>query len=103
MFVDYKTSIAPKLPKSSQFVGIIGKTINTEVKVEKILQIESPYGLSWVHTMYDKNGNQIIWFCPKEENKLSEFETFTITAKVKNHKEFAGVMQTIVTHLHAKI
>jgi len=85
------------IPTQPEFVGIIGEKRTFRVLVEKMMPFPSNYGRgqTYLHLMRDENGNQIVWWAG---DPLQEGETYTIQGKIKEHKVFNGIPQTIINY-----
>lgn len=79
----------------SEYVGKIGKRQTFEVTCDKMVVTNGYYGDSYLYIMTDKNGNKIVWF--SSNNVMNEGDSVTLTASVKDHKEFNGEKQTVIT------
>lgn len=78
----------------SQFQGTIGEVIQRTVTIKNNIMIESKYGKSRIHIMKDNDGNEYVW--NTASTSLTAGKTFVLKMKVKDHKEYQGVKQTIV-------
>ena len=80
--------------KLSEYVGEIGKRISfVPVEAEVVTSWDTQFGLTMLWKITDKDGNIFIW---KTSNNVHE-GTSMITATVKEHTEFRGVKQTVIT------
>lgn len=95
----------------SGYVGSIGDKVSAEVTL--VRAVDCKYNLGWksvsstLYIMKDKDGNIFTWktqgvlsFMPKggEYYKYIDAEyPFTITGKIKDHNEYNGVKQTVLT------
>lgn len=82
---------------NSQHVGTVGKRETFVVDVDRANYFESAFGLVWIITMRDENGNSIV-------SKSTSFYAdrgakLTIKATIKDHSEFRGERQTIVQRI----
>ena len=57
---------------------------------------DSPYGTCKLIKIRDEAGNLYITFY-RGENQLNEFENVSVRAKVRDHSEYDGEKQTVVT------
>jgi hypothetical protein len=80
---------------NSQHVGTIGQRMEFTLTVVTIRNFASDFGVSYQHIMSDGQ-NQFLWYGSKE---LEVGKTFKFKATVKNHNEFNGVKQTILTRV----
>ena len=85
--------------KPSAHVGQIKKRQEMVVTCEKVIKIDGNYGLTGIHRMVDENGNDLVWFASGSAAWLTEGETYTIKATPKEHTEYKGRPQTIVTRV----
>lgn len=82
----------------SDYVGEIGDKITFEVAKMTYKVIDGPYGESILYKFTDDLGNIFIWFTGKDvPDNVRE-----ISGTVKDHKEFQGVKQTILTRCKFK-
>lgn len=77
------------------FLGEVSQRMVFTARVEKLLSFDTVFGLSWLHIMTTPKGETLVY---RGSNKLAEErETITFRATVKEHKEFRGVNQTVVS------
>ena len=82
--------------KKSIYLGEINDRMTFEIESWKALTSwETMYGITVLYRFIDINGNVIIWKSSKYID--SEKEIKKLTGTVKEHKDFNGVKQTIVT------
>ena len=98
------------LPESN-YLGNVGEKISAEVTLK--LRVDMDYNIGWksisqsLYVMEDKDGNVITWktqgwleFRDKASGESKSVDTeypFTITGTVKEHAEYRGVKQTVLT------
>lgn len=90
------------LPKSnSEWLYNVGDKIsNVEMTLVSIREIESLYGLTYLHT-FKKGDNTLTWFT-QSGRKGAAGVTYKVSATVKEHKEFRGDKQTVLTRCKLK-
>lgn len=84
---------------NSQFVGEVGERITVEIASTRLVWSgENYYGSSNLIEFVDKDGNVFTWFtsCPFKENAT------VVTGTIKEHKEYKGVNQTVLTRCKIK-
>ena len=81
--------------KPSEWVGTVDERRVFTLLVEKVLSIESDYGVSKLHIMSDDQSNKFIWF--SHGATYDEGKTITLRGTIKKHDERNGVKQTILT------
>lgn len=98
---------------SSEYLGEVGKKLSITVTLKKSFSFENTFGYhtatTYIHNFEDADGNAIIW---KTTNSLIDytypedkpghceahpFTTGTLTGTVKEHSEYKGVKQTVLT------
>lgn len=80
--------------KSNEHIGKIGERITICVKSARVLFTKySDYGDSYFIEIIDENGHTIVWSTCNNEIEAGD----KITATVKDHQEFRGVKQTVIT------
>ena len=62
--------------------------------------MDSQFGISHMHIMLDADGNEYVWTTASKS--LEEGSTVHMRMKVKDHKEYKGVKQTIVYYCKIK-
>ena len=79
----------------SEFQGEVGEKLELTVVVEKAIALDGYYGLSTMHIMRDYDGNCYVWTTSARNWEVgSEHD---IVGTVKDHKQYKGVRQTILT------
>ena len=81
-------------PSNSTFQGTIGEWLEKTVTVKKNITLDGRYGTSHMHIMEDEVGNVYVWTTASKSKKAND--TITLRMKVKDHKEYEGVQQTVV-------
>ena len=95
----------------SEYVGNVGEKITVDVSVKGIYSFETHYSYygetSYIYKFEDKNGNIYTWktagcLDKKVGNRLvpiQEGEDCTITGTIKDHKEYKGEKETVLTRV----
>ena len=78
----------------SEYQGSPNEWMTKKVIIKKNITTDSHYGETHIHIMEDEDENQYVWSTASKN--LNEGETYTIKMKVKEHKEYKGVKQTVV-------
>lgn len=80
----------------SEFIGEIGNRIVCKISEWKLLTSwETMYGTTRLYRFIDEDGNVLIWKSSKYIDDTREISELTGT--IKEHKEYNGVKQTVVT------
>lgn len=87
-------------PTESEFVGTVGERLDFILKVNKVIQVDSSYGISSMHIMSDYDGNTFIW--NTNSKSLSEDKEYEIKGTIKGHNIYKGDKQTILTRCFTK-
>lgn len=83
----------------SHHVGVVGERIQViEVTCEQVIMSEGQYGVTGIHKMHDAAGNDLTWFATGGR-KLADGETATVSLTVKDHGEYQGRKQTVVSRV----
>ena len=80
---------------SGEYVGEIGDRDVFELKIEKVIGLDGYYGHSSMHIMTDANGNTFVWNTATKTLEVGT--TYNLKGTIKDHKEYKGVKQTILT------
>lgn len=95
----------------SNYIGAIGKKINATVVLDNIHEFEGFVrgSTSYIYTMKDSDGNVIVWKTSSmlaintvngedvDTDFIRKGDTMTITGTVKEHSEYRGTPQTVLT------
>lgn len=104
---DIAKAKARALKAKSEFVGNVGDRISVEVKSARTLYVKPGYGYyspdTYVNEIVGTDGNVYVWSSQTcVENEFAswfdeEEDALILTATVKEHSEYKGVKQTVVT------
>ena len=84
------------LEHSAGYVGEPKQRIEfTGLVVEHVQTIDGYYGVSHLHKMHDADGHRLVWFSSKE--RFEQGDVLSGKGTVKEHKEFRGEQQTVLT------
>lgn len=88
--------------KCSEFVGNVGERITFTAKTAGVLTSwDSQWGTTYLIQFTDENGNIFKWFASKfDANKLKN--GCSVAGTVKEHSEYKGVNQTVLTRCRIK-
>lgn len=91
--------------QNSSWFGAVGDRATFTLTVDRVIPHEKQaYGwqgrrgqtaTTYIHKMRDEAGNLAVWFSSGE--KLEEGKTYRLVATVKDHKDYRGVKETILT------
>lgn len=79
---------------NSKYQGQKDDWLTHAVIVKKNITTETHYGETHIHILEDVEGNQYVWTTASKN--LEEGCTYILKMKVKEHKEYKGVKQTVV-------
>lgn len=82
----------------SEHVGNVGDKITVEVILTKVSYFDSFYGMMAFYIFTDTDGNVFVWKTANDI-KYEIGDKFTIKGTVKEHSEYRGVKQTILTRV----
>lgn len=93
-----RAALAPK--STSEYVGEIGDKIEAKLTFKSEHHFETHYTyygeLNFIYKFADQDGNIIVWKTTKCFD-LKEGEEYTVKGKIKDHNEYKGEKQTILT------
>lgn len=84
----------------SEFVGEIGEKVSIEVTVERVAGYETQWGWTSVFTMVDADGNFFVW--KTSSGDMDEGSHVQVSGKIKEHSEYRGIKQTVLTRCKVK-
>lgn len=87
-------------PSLSNFQGEIGKKLTFVAKVTRAFELDGRYGVSYMHTFEDNDGNVYVWTTTTQ--CLEVGKNFEITGTVKDHSVYNDVNQTVMTRCKVK-
>lgn len=100
---DYKKYFAP--PSSSRWVGEVGQKYSGTLKLISTFFFENHFGyyggVTGIYKFNDENGNVIVWKTACRDD-LEEGNTYNITGTIKDHSDYKGEKQTILTRCKIK-
>lgn len=83
------------IESASEYVGEIGDRENFELTIKKAIGLEGFYGHSTMHIMEDACGNVFVWNTASKTLKVGE--TYKMKGTIKDHREYRGIKQTVLT------
>jgi hypothetical protein len=81
--------------KDSEYFGEVGARSEFTLEVIKKSGFSTQFGWTTLHIFKDENGNVATWFSSNKE--FEEGSAITIKATVKEHREYNGTKQTVLT------
>ena len=81
-------------PSKSEYQGAPGDWLVKDVVVKQAIALEGRFGSSTMHVMEDKDENVYVWTTASKSYKPDT--ELHLRMKVKEHKEYKGVKQTVV-------
>lgn len=95
---EQKALYAPK--STSEYVGEVGDKIEMKLIFKSEHSFETHYSyygeLNFIYKFADEAGNTIVWKTSKCYD-LKEGETYIVKGKIKDHNEYKGDKQTVLT------
>lgn len=85
---------------AGSYVGEIGERRDFTLRIKKAIAIAGYYGMSTMHIMEDADGNTFVWTTAAKT--LDVGETYNLKGTIKDHKEYKGIKQTILTRCALK-
>jgi hypothetical protein len=85
--------------KDSEYVGEVKKRIHLKLKISRPnYGFETMYGYQTIMFFVDESGNQFTWKTGSPFEG-SPGDWFDVSATIKDHKEYKGTKQTVLTHV----
>jgi len=88
-----KSMAAIKATSNSQHLGTVGEKITLTLTVDKIIEVETRFGLKYSHICHDENQNVVVYYGDLG-NLIMTSEVAEVSCKVKEHTVYNGVKQT---------
>ncbi|SEU40301.1 hypothetical protein SAMN03159335_06267 [Burkholderia cepacia] len=88
--------------KPSRHFGSPGEKAESTLTVERLIPLDTPYGVSDLVLLRDQDGNKFKWkttACPSEIKNGGVGRSMAATFKIKEHGDYKGTAQTTITHL----
>jgi hypothetical protein len=82
--------------KESEHVGEVGERVTYELTFEREVTFDTAYGWMGIQFFHDKDDNVYIWKTSKYLN-FEEGEVVTLKGTLKEHSEYNGVKQNVLT------
>lgn len=80
---------------SSEYVGEVGKRLTiTTASAELVTSWEGFYGVTFLYRFTDEGGNVFVW---RASRSIEVSDNMTIKGTVKEHSEYNGVKQTVIS------
>jgi hypothetical protein len=79
---------------SGHHVSTVGQREEFTLTINKLMELDGMYGMTYIHIMTDANGNAFVYKGSKELGEQGA--TVTVKATVKEHGAYNGVAQTII-------
>jgi hypothetical protein len=87
----------PPMESASKYVGSVGdKLENLCCEVKNICGYDTVYGYRWVYNFIDENKNEYSWHSTVNKS-LSAGMWLEISGTIKEHKEYRGIKNTVLT------
>ena len=90
--------VKAKMPKKevhSEYVGEIGGIVATEMTLKRVYSFDSRFGTTYINNFEDEDGNVFVWKTGSWSGE--ERKSYNIIGTVKEHSEYRGTKQTILT------
>jgi len=81
----------------NEYFGEIKKRYDFDLTVKRVNSFETEYGTKFIYTMNDSDGRIFVWFTMNDWYECGD--EINCRATIKEHKDYKGLKQTIVTRL----
>ena len=85
---------AEEARKTKSYVGKVGGKFEGDLILVRSASFDSEWGLTYIHRFEDESGNVIVW---KTGTPMTECRSYSIKASIKDHAEYRGIPQTVIT------
>jgi len=85
-----------KVENGGEYVGEVGERQEFTLTVKKSVNFDGLYGYSTMYIMEDEQGNTFVWTTTSKKN-LENGETYLIRGTIKDHRQYRGVNQTVLS------
>ena len=85
----------------SSAIGEIGDRLELELRVEKAITFDGAYGNTIMHIFHDASGNEFKWTTSAKQ--LTIGSVYKIRGTVKEHTNYHGITQTVLTRCKAEL
>ena len=92
--LDKGNSMVSRPESTSEWQGEIGQRVEILGYVSRVIPFSNQFGESYIYLIFDKNKNVYKWSTAKA---LSEKKWYHLKATIKDHLEYKGVKQTVIT------
>lgn len=82
--------------KVGGYVGEVGKRMTFDLTCQRTNTFQGQFGVTTLYTFQDKDGNTVVWFSTTDA-RIAPQQKVRLIATVKEHSEYRGVKQTVVT------
>lgn len=89
---------AEQAKRRGSFIGEVGDKLEINVSYERCNSFESMYGTMFIEVFKDENGNTLIWKTASGM-KVPVGNNVTIRGTIKDHQEYNGINQTVLTRV----
>lgn len=101
--LEYKKAAeaARKSEESSEYVGSIGEKVTVNVtSVIKVSEWDNQFGSTYLYKIFGSDGNIYMWYSSRWFGDNPEW--LTLSGTIRDHQEYRGVKQTILTRCRPK-
>jgi hypothetical protein len=93
---DIQKQLEVAMAAKSVYLGAPKDKVKFEnLLILRVIDIDSQYGTTHLHIFQDSNGNRLTW--KASSVRFNQGETVTLKGTIKEHKEYNGVKQTVLT------
>jgi hypothetical protein len=96
MWIKSQEDLAKKEAKANEHLGQVGtRSEFKSLTIVRVTPVDGAYGTTYITGFEDEKGNSVVWFASKRIGEVGK--VVNIKATVKNHDEYKGRNQTIIT------
>lgn len=90
---------AEQAKRRGNFLGEIGDKLEIRVAYERCISFDSTFGTMFIEVFKDESGNTLIWKSSSGMKVPANGQMVTIKGTIKDHQEYNGINQTVLTRV----
>ncbi len=91
----YEARIVAEKTRKNEWIGVVGEKIKVNATVERVIDREGDYGMTYITTLVTDAGETLTWFATSV--KLDVGQKYSVKGTIKALGEYKGVKQTTLT------
>ncbi|GAF73672.1 unnamed protein product, partial [marine sediment metagenome] len=92
-----KKELGKRTNKKNEWIGEVKDKVELTVQVVRVHEIESQWGVSYLHKMLTEEGHSLDWWCSNYDNSMDQGCWYNIKGTIKKHDEYKNWKITVLT------